>query len=84
MLLQLLKIALAAGVLLIFAGTGVAHILYPDWFLARSGVRKGGEMLTDLNRKGFRLLGLIFTGMAIYMLYYLLKGVIADYKSGVL
>jgi hypothetical protein len=33
--------------LLVFAGIGVAHIFNPDWFVKRSGLRKGGEMLSE-------------------------------------
>lgn len=42
-----------------FAGIGVAHIFKPDWFMKRSGVRRGGEMLTEANRLSFQIAGAI-------------------------
>jgi hypothetical protein len=56
-------------VLLAFAGIGVAYIFKPDWFIKRSGVRRGGEMLSEYNRAGFQIAGAIFAAVAIYMLY---------------
>ncbi|MBI1760379.1 MAG: hypothetical protein HYR56_02990 [Acidobacteria bacterium] len=64
---------LAAMLLLVFAGIGVAHVLNPDRFIARSGVRKGGELLTAWNRLGFRIFGAFFTGGALYMLYHVIS-----------
>ena len=64
---------LAGLVLVGFAGIGIAHVLNPDRFIARSGVRKGGEFLTAWNRLGFRIAGAIFTGLALYMLYHVVS-----------
>jgi hypothetical protein len=64
---------LAAVVLVFFGVIGVAHVVYPDWFIKRSGVRKGGEMLTEWNRLGFQIAGAIFAGFAVYLLYHLLR-----------
>ena len=55
--------------LVAFAGVGIAHVFKPDYFMKRSGVRKGGEMLTEWNRLGFQIAGSIFAAVAIYMLY---------------
>ncbi len=55
--------------LLAFAGIGIAHIFRPDYFIQRSGVRRGGELLTEWNRLGFQIAGAIFAGFAIYLLY---------------
>jgi hypothetical protein len=55
--------------LVAFAGIGIAHVFKPDYFIKRSGVRKGGEMLTEWNRVGFQIAGAIFAAVAIYMLY---------------
>lgn len=55
--------------LLAFAGIGIAHIFRPDYFIKRSGVRRGGELLTEWNRLGFQIAGAIFAGFAIYLLY---------------
>jgi len=70
---SLWKLMLGAAVLVVFAAIGVAHIVNPDWFIKRSAVRKGGEMLTDWNRLGFQVVGAIFAGFAIYGLYVLLR-----------
>jgi len=61
-------------VLLAFAGIGVAHIFKPDYFMKRSGVRRGGELLTEWNRLGFQIVGAVFAGFAIYLLYVFFRG----------
>lgn len=71
------KLIPLVGFLLFFAGIGVAHVLNPDWFIKRSPVRKGGEMLTEWNRLQFQGVGVIFTAAALYGLYVLLS----DYFS---
>jgi hypothetical protein len=68
-----MKQGLLILVLLVFAGIGVAHIIKPDWFVNRSGVRKGGELLTEWNRLGFQIAGAIFAAFALYGLYVLLR-----------
>ncbi|MBZ5689154.1 MAG: hypothetical protein LAP86_29465 [Acidobacteriia bacterium] len=60
-------------VLVAFAGIGIAHIFKPDWFIKRSGVRRGGEMLSEYNRAGFQIAGAVFAAIAIYMLYSLFR-----------
>jgi len=55
--------------LVVFAGIGIAHIFIPDYFIKRSGIRRGGEMLTESNRAGFQIAGAIFAAVAIYLLY---------------
>lgn len=67
------KLSVGVIVLLFFLGVGVGHIIYPDYFLQRSAVRKGGEMLTDWNRGAFQLLGLIITLFAGSVLYELVS-----------
>ena len=59
--------------LLVFAGIGIAHIFMPDYFIKRSGVRRGGELLTEWNRLGYQITGAIFAGFAIYLLYVLFR-----------
>jgi H+/Cl- antiporter ClcA len=59
--------------LLAFAGIGIAHIFRPDYFVKRSGVRRGGELLTEWNRLGFQIAGAIFAAFAIYLLYILFR-----------
>ena len=70
---QLLGGLLFVLVLITFAGIGIAHVINPDWFIKRSGVRKGGEVLGKWNRDSFRVVGVVFTVVAIYMLYELFR-----------
>jgi hypothetical protein len=66
---QLLLGLVAVLMLVAFAGIGIANVFKPDYFMKRSAVRKGGEMLTEWNRLGFQIAGAIFAAVAIYMLY---------------
>lgn len=66
---QTLLNALVVLMLVAFAGIGIAHVFKPDYFIRRSGVRKGGELLTESNRLGFQIAGAVFAGFAIYLLY---------------
>ncbi len=68
-----MKQALLVLMLLIFVGIGVAHVFKPDWFVKRSGIRKGGDMLGEYNRAGFQIVGALFAAAAIYMLYSLFR-----------
>jgi hypothetical protein len=61
-------------VLVAFAGIGIAHVFKPDYFLKRSGVRRGGELLTEWNCIGFQIAGAIFAAFAIYLLYVFFRG----------
>jgi len=63
-----------ALMLVAFAGIGIGHIFKPDYFMKRSGVRKGGELLTEWNRISLQFVGLAFGGFAVYLLYVLLRG----------
>jgi hypothetical protein len=67
------KLMIGVVVLVFFAAVGVAHVVTPDWFIRRSGVRKGGEMLTDLNRLGFQFVGAVLACGSVYVLYVLLR-----------
>jgi hypothetical protein len=54
-----------------FLCLGVAHVINPDHFIKHSAIRKGGKMLSDWNRDGVRVLGVIvaiFAGFGLYML----------------
>ena len=65
------KHAVGVAFVFFFFCVGVAHLIKPDHFLRRSGVRKGGEMLTAFNRMGFRFVGLtvaLFTGFLLFEL----------------
>lgn len=71
------KLALLVVVLVLFACIGVAHVINPDPFIKRSGAPKGGEMLTAVNRLGFRVVGVVFAGFALYGLNVVLWDVFA-------
>jgi len=47
------KLLAGAVVLVFFLCISPAHVLYPNRFLKRSGVRPGGEVLIEFNRMGF-------------------------------
>jgi len=68
-MVDLLKVAALVVLLLTFFGVGIAHIIKPDWFIKRSGVRKGGELLSDWNRVQFQIVGAVFAAFAAYLLY---------------
>jgi hypothetical protein len=67
------KVILLVLLLLSFVGIGVAHVITPDRFLRKSGIRKGGELLTEWNRFGIQVAGAIFAGGAAYLLFILLR-----------
>jgi hypothetical protein len=70
------KIAVGAVILMVFVYIGIAHAIDPERFLKRSGIRKGGEMLTEFNRLGFRIAGLLFAAFAGCLLYVLASDVL--------
>ncbi len=71
------KLSLGMVVLLFFFCLGIAHVIYPDRFIERSGIRKGGEMLTGFNRIGFQIVGIIVTVFAGCLLYVLAGDILA-------
>jgi len=60
--------------LVFFTCLGIANVIKPAWFVKRSGVRKGGELLTDWNELSFQIGGVLLAGIAFYFLYSLLSG----------
>jgi hypothetical protein len=72
-MINFLKFTALVLFLLLFFCVGIANIINPDWFIRRSGVRKGGELLTEWNRLGFQIMGAIFAGFVIYVVYDLLR-----------
>jgi hypothetical protein len=68
-----MKQALVILLFIAFLGIGIAHVFKPDWFVKRSGLRGGGEMLSEYNRTGFQIAGAIFAAFAVYMLYSLFR-----------
>ena len=69
-----LKVAALIAVLVSFFCIGIGHVIKPDWFIKRSGVRKGGELLSEWNRLQFQIVGAIFAAFAAYLLYVLFRG----------
>jgi len=72
-MVELLKVVALVALLLAFFGVGIAHVIKPDWFIKRSGVRKGGELLSDWNRVQFQIVGAIFAAFAAYLLYHMFR-----------
>jgi len=67
------SLALVVIVLTFFFAVGVANLVWPDYFLKKNWRSfKVGEMETDLNRIGTRLVGAILAGGSTYILYQVL------------
>ena len=71
------KLFLGVLVLLVFMGIGIGHVLYPDYWIKRSGMRRGGEMLTDWNRTGCQFVGLVAILFSAGVLYEIAQDVLA-------
>jgi len=61
-------------VLLVFVGVGIDMVVRPRRHM-NSYLRRGGEMLRDLNEMGIQGFGLVFSGAAGWMLYELVLSV---------
>jgi len=68
-----MRVWLAGIMLVVFAAMGVAHVVNPTYFLKRSGIRKGGELLTEWNALGFQMAGPIFAILSLYLLHALVS-----------
>lgn len=71
------KLSLGSVFLAIFFCIGIAHVIFSDRFIERSGVHKGGEILTEFNRIGFQIVGIIVAVFASCLLYLLLGDIFA-------
>ena len=71
------KLWLGVLVLLFVAGVGGGHILYSDYFIKRTAMRRGGDMLTEWNRTGAQFVGLLVTLFSVGVLYELCKDIFA-------
>jgi hypothetical protein len=67
------SLALVVILLLFFFCIGVGHLIWPDYFMKRSGLRRGGEMLTDFNRKGLQAFGAIMAGGTLYIIFNVMR-----------
>ena len=61
---RVLREFIALGILLVFAGYGIAHVLSPDRFTK--------PFLRD--RTDIQISGVVFTAFSIYMIYVLIRG----------
>jgi hypothetical protein len=72
------KLALGFLVLLFFLGMGIAHVIRPDYFLKRSAIRKGGEVLTAYNLVGIQFVAFVVALFALGVLYQIGKDLISN------
>ena len=70
------KLLLGLAVAVLFLCVGIGHVINPDYFIKRSAVRKGGELLTEFNRIGFQFVGIILAIFAGCMIYILVGGLL--------
>jgi hypothetical protein len=70
------KLGLGLLVLTLFFGLGLAHVFRPAYFYRRSGIRKGGEMLTEFNLIGVQMVGLVVALFALGVLYDMVRGLL--------
>jgi len=72
------QLALGLLVLLFLLGfcvLGVLCIFNPDWGMKHFGpahLREGGQMRQEMNRLQFRLMGVVFSVVALYILFHFL------------
>ena len=72
-----MKLTLGVAIAALFFCLGIAHVIFPDRFIKRSSIRKGGEMLTDFNRIGFQIAGIVIAAFGGFMLYVLVGAIFA-------
>jgi len=71
------RLCLAVAFLLGFGALGIGHVIYPDHFIKRTAMRRGGGMLNDWNRTGVQFVGVIITLFAGGVLYELVTDLFA-------
>ena len=70
------KLCLGVLALLVFMGIGIGHIVHPDYFMRRTALRRGGELLTDWNRTGLQIVGVMAASFSGWVLYHLAQDVL--------
>jgi len=72
---SLWKLAIGVVILLAFAAIGIGCLISPEWGIKHFGrtLPRGGELLKEWNRLGISLLGLVFAGFALYVIYEVLR-----------
>jgi hypothetical protein len=63
------KLGVGFLILAFFFVIGLAHVFCPGYFLERSGIRKGGEMLTEFNQDGVRIVGFVVALLALGIMF---------------
>lgn len=73
-MLNFAKAALLLAFLLAFAAIGIGCAFNPDWGMRHFGrsLMGGGELRKDWNRMQMSAVGLIFSGVALYLIYVLI------------
>jgi hypothetical protein len=71
------KLTLGLAIAAFFFCIGIAYVIFPDRFIKRSSVRKGGQMLTDFNRIGFLIAGSVIAAFGGFMIYVLVEAIFA-------
>ena len=73
-MLNFAKVALLLALLLAFAAIGIGCVFNPDWGMRHFGrsLLGGGELRKEWNRTQISAVGLIFAGVALYLIYVLL------------
>jgi hypothetical protein len=73
---SLWKLALLVVMLMVFACIGIGSLFNPDWGIKHFGesLRRGGELQTESNRVGISFVGLVVGGLALGLLYDVLRG----------
>jgi hypothetical protein len=68
------KIVLALTMLIVFAAIGLGCVFNPDWGIRHfsRSLMGGGELRKEWNRMQMSVLGLIFAGFALWMIYVLI------------
>jgi hypothetical protein len=73
-MLNVARVAFLLMILLAFAVIGIACIFNPDWGMSHFGrsLLGGDELRKEWNRMQMSVLGLIFAGFALYLIYALI------------
>jgi hypothetical protein len=73
-MLDLAKVAVVVAMLVAFAAIGIGCAFNPDWGMRHfaRGLMGGGELRKDWNRMQMSIFGLIFAGLALYLIYALI------------
>ena len=71
---QRIGVPLGTLVLLVFVGVGIDMVVHPRRHM-NSYLKRGGEMLQNLNEMGVQFSGLVFSCAACWLLYELVRSV---------